>query len=351
MNVILLGTNHKKTPLEIREKLSFSKKTLEATYKRFLEEKTLSSYLILSTCNRVEIYGETIEPLLDKSYLEEFLSEYLGHNEIDLSNYLYCLENELAVKHLCRVASGLDSQILGENQILGQIKDAYLYSKNFWKASGYLDRVFNKAIEIGKRVRRDTRISEGNVSIGTVAIRLLEEKLDSLKDLSILIIGAGKVTQLLVKYLKEKGIRTVLIANKTYEKAAALASQLNGRAVRFDRLYEELLKADIVISSTSSPHLILKETDLRKTMTLRKKPLFILDLAVPRDVEESIRTLPNITLYNIDDLAGVVETNLNKREKEIPLVESIIDTELNRFLKNLWKEDALLSVQGQASSP
>ncbi len=351
MDIVLIGTNYKKSPLAIREKLSFSKKALEATYRRFLEENILSSYVILSTCNRVEIYGEVVSSLLGKSYLEKFLSEYLGHNEIDLSNYLYCLENEAAIRHLCRVVSGLDSQILGENQILGQVRDSYFYSKNFWKESGYLDEVFNKAIEIGKRVRKDTRISRGNVSIGTVAIKLLEEKLDSLNGLSILIIGAGKVTQLLVKYLKEEGIRTVLIANKTYEKAVMLARQLNGRAVRFDKLYEELLRADIVISSTSSPHVILKEIGLRETMALRQTPLFILDLAVPRDVEESIRTLPNITLYNIDDLACAVEANLNKREKEIPSVESIIDDELNRFLKNLWNEDALLSVQGQASLP
>jgi len=349
MDIVLIGTNYKRSPLAIREKFSFSKKTLEVTYKRFLEEKVLLSCVVLSTCNRVEIYAEVVEPLLGKSYLKEFLSEYLGHNEIDLSNYLYCLENESAIGHLFRVACGLDSQILGEKQILVQVRDAYLYSKDFWKASDYLDKIFNKALEVGKRVRQVTRISEGNVSVATVAIRLLEEKLGALGNISILIIGVGKISQLVLRYLKERDIKAVIIANRTYDKAKAIADDLNYKVVGFDRLYEELRNVDAVISSTSSPHLILKEARIREVVGIRKNPLFILDLAVPRDVEESARFIPNVMLYNIDNLSCIIEENLKKRREEVALAESVINEEIKGFLKTLWEKNALSLVQGKAS--
>ncbi len=349
MNIILIGTSHKVAPLEIRENLSFSKNLLELSYKSLAEYNIISSAVILSTCNRVEIYVEAEDKILGRAYLKQFIEGFNKKKQQDLSGYLYSLENEPAIRHLFKVASGLDSQVLGENQILGQIRQAYIHSKAFWKNCSSLDRVFNKAIETGKKIRRDTKISEGNISVATLAIKLLEEKFGRFVNLSVLVIGTGEIGKFLLIYLKQKGVNTVIIANRTYNKALSLAGELNCKIARFDELAEELLNVDVVICSTSSPHLILREADLRKVMSGRKKPLFILDLAVPRDVEESAKCISGVILYNIDDLGYVIEENIKRRKEEAILAERIIDKEIKNFVKILWKKNVLLSAQGQAS--
>ncbi|MFQ5866899.1 MAG: glutamyl-tRNA reductase [bacterium] len=337
MNLILIGISHKTAPLKIRERFAFSRKRLGEALSKLLEMESIDEAVILSTCNRVEIYTCINDMEMGQVELRNFLVNYHHLEENRNSKYLYLLKDKEAIKHLFRVASGLDSQVIGENQILGQVKSAYLQAKEMGTTNGLFNRLFQKASAVGKLVRTKTRISQGNLSIGKVALKMLEEFWQRLTGKKILIIGTGKIGELVTKYLKDREVSGVFIANRTYENACLLASKVGGKAVRFDRLKEELKEADIVISATASPHLIIKREIISEIMELRRKTLVIMDLALPRDVDPEVKNVSNVILYNLDDLNSIIESNHKQRKEEAKRAEKIVEEETEKFVDNFGR--------------
>ncbi len=335
MNLSLIGISHKTAPLQIREKFAFSRKQLREALSKLLENESIDEAVILSTCNRTEIYACINGMELGPVELRNFLINYHHLEENRNSMYLYFLKDKEAIKHLFRVVSGLDSQVIGENQILGQVKSAYLQAQEMGTTNGQFNRLFQRASAVGKLVRTKTRISQGNLSIGRTALKMLEEFWQKLARKKILIIGTGKIGELVTKYLKEEGVSGVFIANRTYENACLLASKVGGRVVRFDRLKEELTEADIVISATASPHLIIKKEIVSEIMALRKKTLVIMDLALPRDIDPEVKNVSNVILYNLDDLNSIIESNHKQRKEEAKRAEKIVEEETEKFIHNL----------------
>lgn len=335
MDLLLIGINHKTAPLEIREKFFLTKRQL----KEALFELKEFSAVILSTCNRMEIYTHFADVNSGMQKIKEFLYAHYEVCENDIRRYFYVLEDIDVCRHIFRVSSGLDSQVLGETQILGQIRDAWTVAKDAGVIGNLLNELFEKAVETGRIVRQETKISQGNISIGSVAIKMCEEQLGELQDRSVLIIGAGKIGTLISKYLQEKGIKGIFVSNRTYERALELASNCGGEAINFTHLKEKLKTVDIVISSTTSPHLILRKEILMEVMQLRKKPLVIMDIALPRDVDPGAKDISDIILYDLDGLKSTVEENFARRKQEARLAEAIIQRELNK-----WQKKSLESV-------
>lgn len=330
MNFIVVGTNHKYSPIEIRERISFSKKRLRDALNFLTEGNLLTGAVIVSTCNRVEIYASCEDLDYGLSQIEDFISVYHEIDKHRLAPYLYRYTNKEAIAHIFRVACGLDSQVLGEIQILGQVKFFYEQAKSFGFTDRLIDAVFNKAIAIGKIARIKTKISYGNISIASIAINLIKQQLATLTEKKILLIGVGEISELLLKYLKKENTKTVFISNRTYEKAFKLAASVGAQVVEFEELKEKLNEADVIISATSSPHIIIKKKDVVDL----KKPLLIIDLAVPRDVDPEVKYIKGTSLFCLDDLGFISEKNLEKRTREIPQVEKIIKEEV----KNLWSK-------------
>lgn len=337
MNYILLGTSYKTAPVEIREKYSFSKKQLVNTLSEFFMIDIIDEIVILSTCNRSEVYVVS-EYVYEVKKLLEYKLRILN----DDLKYFYFLKNIDVMKHLFCVSSGLDSQVIGENQILSQVKDAYFQARETKTISKYLNILFQQAFRVGKLVRQKTEISKGNISVATIALKLLEKQYSTLKNKKILIIGTGKISQLVLNYMLDKKINVVFVANRTYQKAVELANMISGKAVMFDKLKDELKNTDIVISATSSPHLILKKEIVKEVMKHRSSPLCIVDLAIPRDVDPEIKNVKNVVLYNLDDLNIIIENNYKKRMIEAQKAQYIVETEVEKFLQ--WMKDLVVPV-------
>lgn len=338
MKLLVIGISHKTAPVKVRERFSFTRRRLEESLAEFKNSGLVEAALILSTCNRTEVYAHVDKEAsrIEKSKALVFDIFHAGEGEI--GRYFYILEGVEALRHIFRVASGLDSQVLGETQILAQARSAWAIAKDMGTTSSLIDEVFKKALSVGGGVRAKTGISQGNISIGSVAIKMLEDNFKDLRDRTVLIIGAGKIGALISKYLKDKHIKGIFVSSRTYARAAELASNCGGRAVDFSVLKEELEGVDIVISSTSSPHIVLKKEMLLNVMRTRPRAgLFIMDLALPRDVDPAARAIDGITLRDLDDLKYVVEENHRKRLEEAVLAEGIVEQELNRFC--LGKED------------
>lgn len=328
LNIGVLGLSHKTAPLMVREKVFIPDNKVSEVLLILHRNECIYEVLVVSTCNRVEIYVSfhTEYEHTVKNILLDFLRNYHEIDKPNLTDYLYWFSGEEAVRHIMRVAGSLDSQVIGENQILGQILRAYLKAKEAGTIKGLLDEVTRKAIAIGRKIRSDTRISEGNVSIGKLALKMAERKFNSLRNKKILIIGAGETAEIIANYLKEKQLSVVLVANRTYLKACALALKLDGRAIRFDELEKELSGIDIIVSSTAAPHLMLKK---EKFIGLkRKNEILIFDLAVPRDIDPDIGKLEGVTLYDIEKLEVMIEENYKKRLEEAKKAEEIINREL-----------------------
>lgn len=341
MNFIVVGTNHKFSPIEIREKLSFSKTAAAPCLLALADLDGVNGVVLLSTCNRVEIYLDVLDAKEGFEKLERFLYEYLEIFGLDLSGYLYRYIDKDAIKHLFSVAGGLDSQILGETQILGQIKDAYRIAKELFVTTNLIDEVFKKAIYVGGLVRNKTGISSGNLSVGSLVLSLIKRHFTTLENRKILIVGVGKISELVTRYLKKENANCVFVSNRTYAKAVDFARALNAQALRFDKLKQQLFDTDIIISATRSPHPILKKKDFESI----NRPLLIVDLAVPRDVEESVKDIKGITLFNLDDLSCVAQENLDKRKEAVFKANLIIENEV----KTLWQErNSIESGYGQA---
>ena len=311
--MLLFKADYKKYSVSELEKLRFDE---EEFYKKY------NNCVLLQTCNRVEAYFDKNNTTVD---IDNLLDDFKNFE---------VLEDGEAIKHLLKTASGLESMIVGEDQIIGQIKKSYFKAKELKKTTKYLDMIFLKAIHVGQRIRNETKINKGGVSIGSAAVELAEKTV-GLKNKNILVIGAGEMGTLVAKALIEKHVKAIVVANRTYERAELLAKELKGIAIHFDKLKEALNFSDIIICATGSPHCILEKSDFENIEGYK----IIIDIANPRDVEDEVGELPNITLYTIDDLKLVSDENLKKRKNEIPKVEKIIDEEFNMLLKHLNKLD------------
>lgn len=333
MNIIVVGVNHKTTPVEIREKLAFTGKNIEMPFQRLQRIPELTEKVILSTCNRVEIYARVSNIEVGVSKLKGFFYEYHGIQQglLDKCFYLYSAND--AIRHLFMVSSSLDSMVVGEPQILGQVKEAYQSARTI-KATGLiLNQLFEKAFSVAKKIRTGTGIAENPVSISFAAVELAKKIFGYLEGKTVMLIGAGEMSELAAKHLVSNGVKTVWVSNRTFDRAVELARELNGNAIRFENINDELHLADIVISSTGAPHFIIRKNIVEKIIHIRKnKPIFFIDIAVPRDIEPSVNEVENVYLYDIDDLQNVIDANMKMREKEAQKAKVIIQKEVMQFI-------------------
>ena len=335
VNLILVGVNHKTTPVEIREKLAFTKGKIEESVDRLFNFPDIIEHTILSTCNRVEIYARANCQDSAIKAIKQFICDFHEVSPVELEDHFYSYRNEEAVEHLFRVSSSLDSMILGEAQILGQVKDAYSLAKDLRSTGLVLNQLFKKAFSIAKKVREETGIAERSVSISSAAVELAQKIFDDLENRTVMLVGTGEMAELAAKHLISYGVKTVYVTSRTYDRAVNLARTLNGSALDFEAFKNELHRADIVITSTSAPNFIIKKEMVEKAIHERKnKPIFFIDIAVPRDIEPDVNDLENIYLYDIDDLQVVVSANMKEREKEAENAMNFISQEVTKF--NNW---------------
>ncbi len=333
MELIVIGLNHKTAPIEIRERLAFPEEGMEKALSQVKSLLSLKENMILSTCNRVEIYAaarEIEKALLD---LKDFLSRYHDLSLREFEKNLYFLIGEEAVKHIFRVASSLDSMVVGEPQILGQIKSAYNIAAEAKTSGLILHRLLHRAFHVAKRVRTETKIGNSAVSVSFVAVELAKKIFETLAKRTVLLIGAGEMCELAARHLVSGGIEKVLVANRTYERAVALAHEFGGEPIPFEEIHQGLRMVDIVISATNSPKYLIQHEEVSKVIKDRKqKPIFFIDIADPRDIEPRIGDIENVYLYNIDDLQKVANGNIQDREKEARKAEAIVQDEVVKFV-------------------
>jgi len=328
------GVNHRTAPVAVREKLSFSGSSLKEALSRLKASPVIDGCVVLSTCNRTEIYAAPLELDEGLNAIWAFLSRWSGASISEVKNYTYVHSLYDTIRHLFRVAAGLDSMLLGETQILGQVRDAYRSACDCGATNRVLNTLFQQAITVGKRVRTETGIDRNAVSISYAAVELARQNLGSLDGRSVLIIGAGKMSGLTAGYLVANGVSGVIVSNRSYDRAAELAAQFNGRAVRFDELYKYMEKADIVISCTAASHCVVRAGELARVMEQRRgRKIMLVDIAVPRDIEPEAGRLDGVSLFDIDDLKNVVDQNLEERRQAAFQAEEIIEEELAEFMQ------------------
>ncbi len=354
MSIIVIGLNHKTAPVEIREKLAFnSTDSVKQALRQLTHEKGLKESVILSTCNRVEIYAyDDNKENSSEETIKNFISEFHNIDREVFEKYLYIYKDNEAVEHLFKVASSLDSMIVGEPQITGQVKDAFEIALSERATSLILNHLMKRAFFTAKRVRNETRIGENPVSVSYAAVGLIKKVFDDLSKKSILLVGAGEMAELALRHLIGNGLKSVFIANRTFERALELAKEFKGQAVPFENLKEHLAKSDIVICSTGAPHYVITEKLMKEVMVLRKhKPIFLIDISVPRNIEPSCNDIDNVYLYNIDDLQDVVDSNLLERKKEAQKALNIIEEEVEKFLQwlnSLESVPVIVSIRNKA---
>lgn len=333
MNIIVVGLSHHSAPLEIREKLAFDSNGIESPLRELISLPDVREGIIVSTCNRVEVYAATRDIAGGIARIKRFLAEFHRIPYSVLEPHLYGYHGEKAVCHVLRVAASLDSLVVGEPQILGQIKSAYGYAAEYGTSGLILNRLLHKAFFVAKRIRTETRIASAAVSIAFAAVELAKKIFDELSDKTVLLVGAGEMGELAARHFMTAGVRGVLVVNRTLERAERLAEEFDGRPVRFEDLVDHLHKADIVLSTTGAQHFIIGPQDVMEVLRRRKqRPMFFIDIAVPRDIDPAVNELENVYLYNTDDLQGVVESNLEQRRREAEKAEEIVACEADRFL-------------------
>jgi glutamyl-tRNA reductase len=331
-----VGLSHKTAPVEIREKLTFPAPRQEGALLQLTDSDGVAEAVILSTCNRTEIYAVTPAGVDGPGAIIDFMADYHDLDRHELVRYLYISEGEAVVRHLFRVVASLDSMVLGEAQILGQVKEAYEHSFSAGASGRVFNKLFRQSFEVGKRVRTETDIGENAVSISYAAIELAKKVFERLDGRCVLILGAGKMSELTAKHLVANGVERVLVANRTYERAEELADRFGGEAIRYDDLFERMREADIVISSTAATHYVITRDKIAEVSRRRRDPLFLIDIAVPRDIDPACSEVNDVFLYDIDDLNGVVSANLEERMAEAKRAEVIIDEEMTEFER--WLE-------------
>ena len=321
MHLKVLGLNHRTAPIEVREKFSIGKDAIRRGLENLDGYDGLSEAVILSTCNRSEVYAVTATDCEQSIY--NFLNDLIG-GVID-KNFLYEFDDEACTEHLFEVAAGLDSLVLGEGQILSQVKEAYSIAKSAQATGTILNTLFHRAIASGKRVRTETKIAYNSVSVSSAAVELAAKKLGGLVDKSALIFGAGKMAQLTAQHLLSHGLKKIFVANHHLERAQDMAAKIGGQAVAWEDAFTSAAHVDIIITSTGAPHYVVKPWQTQQLMTRREgREIFFIDIAVPRDVDPEVGKIKGVTLYNIDDLESVVEKNLQARQREALLAKKIV---------------------------
>jgi glutamyl-tRNA reductase len=322
MKIFVAGLSYKTAPVELREKLAVHASRLHCHGCRLKIGANLSEVVLLSTCNRVEIYGVTPKVNGNVHNIFQHLSASL---DTDISPYIYIKEGSQAVHHLFSVAGGMDSMVIGETEITGQVKQAYQTAQQAKLTGRILNRVFQTALQTAKEIRTQTQIGRGATSVGSVAVELAERIFKNLAEKTVLIVGAGKMGEACVRHLAKRGASSVLVSNRSFERAQALAGEFGGRAIRFDDCFTAMAEADIVVTSTGSPHTILHREDIEKVMpTRRNRPLVLIDIAVPRNIATDVQQINNVYLYDVDDLEVIVRENVKHREQEATRCDSII---------------------------
>jgi len=334
MNIIVVGLSHKTAPVEIREKVAFAPTAMERPLHEVIALPAITEGVIVSTCNRVELYATSRDAESGIVQLKRFLADYHDLPLETLESHLYDYQGEEAIRHVFRVAASLDSMVIGEPQILGQIKTAYGHATEFKTAGLILNRFLHKAFSVAKRVRTETDIASNAVSVSFAAVELARKIFDSIEDKTVLLIGAGEMCELAARHFINNGVSNVMVTNRTFERAEKLALEFNGKPVLFENFADHLHQVDIILTSTGAPNFILGHKQVEEVIRRRRyKPMFFIDIAVPRDIDPKVNDIDNIYLYDVDDLQGVVQANLKERQKEAKKAEAIIDQEIGQFYR------------------
>lgn len=333
MTIVVVGLSHHSSPVEVRERFAFAEARVPAALERLRTHHLAEEAVVLSTCNRVEVYAATqLEPVKAFAGLKDFLVTIHDYRD-PLNDELYALSEPQSLTHLFKVACGLDSMVLGETEILGQLKKAYDLALQHGHTGPRLNKAFQRAFNVAKHIRTETNIQRGSVSVASVAVELAEKIFNSLQDHDVMVIGAGDTSEKTARALLSRGARSVLVANRSYERAAVLAKELGGRAVQFEDWAREFGRIDIVISSTAAPHPILDRGKLESlTKHRRDRPLLLIDIAVPRDIDPEVVFIENVYLYNVDDLQSIADDYLQQRKEEIARCEAIIAEKVRPLL-------------------
>ncbi|PLX97318.1 MAG: glutamyl-tRNA reductase [Desulfuromonas sp.] len=332
MNIIVVGLSHKTAPVEIREKVAFPPTAMGDPLQRMVTLPAVSEAVIVSTCNRVELYAASRQPERAVIELKAFLADFHNLDPAVLDAHLYDLAGVEAIHHVLRVAASLDSMVVGEPQILGQIKTAYGYACEHNTSGAILNRFMHKAFSVAKRVRTETGIASNAVSVSFAAVELARKIFDTLENKTVMLVGAGEMCELAAKHFVNNGVSKVLVTNRTFSRAEKLAAEFDGTAVNFENFREQLHRVDILLSSTGSPDYVLTAKKLKEVCKERRyRPMFLIDIAVPRDIDPAANKIDNIYLYDVDDLQGVVQANLKERQKEAAKAEVIVEEEVRQF--------------------
>ncbi|WP_338451454.1 glutamyl-tRNA reductase [Niallia oryzisoli] len=332
MHIIVVGINHKTAPVEIRERLTFDPSQLGEAMKKLNAKKSILENVILSTCNRTEIYAVVDQLHTGRYYIKEFLAEWFQIEQDEFSPFLFVYDQDGAIEHLYKVACGLNSLVLGETQILGQVRSSFLLAQEEHTTGTVFNQLFKQAVTLAKRAHSETDIGANAVSVSYAAVELAKKIFGTLENKHVLIIGAGKMGELAIQNLHGNGAKKVTVLNRTFEKAESLATRFNGEARSLDELQSALIDADILISSTGAKDFVITKKMIENVEKKRKgKPLFMVDIAVPRDLDPALSELDSVFLYDIDDLEGIVEANLQERRKAAETISLMVEQEIVEF--------------------
>jgi glutamyl-tRNA reductase len=346
MSLLAFGINHKTAPVDIRERVAFAPGRLADALKDLVSSAKIQDAAIVSTCNRTELYCDSGLERSDNSMVIDWFREYHKLEKRDIEPYIFLHPDQEAVRHMLRVASGLDSLVLGEPQILGQIKDAYAAATDAGTMGGMLDRLFQHTFSVAKQVRTDTAIGASAVSVAFAAVSLSKQIFDNFEDRTALLIGAGETVELAARHLHQSGIGRMIIANRTVENAHTLAQEFGAYAIALTEISDHLSEADIVISSTASPLPILGKGSVESALKKRKhQPMLMVDIAVPRDIEPEVSDLNDVYLYTVDDLQDIIQEGLRSRQEAAQQAEEIIDTEVSHFMHWLQSLNAVSTIR------
>jgi len=343
MRFQLIGVNHRTAPVEVRERLAIPESRLPEACKKLAEYPGIDEGMILSTCNRVEVLANTRNGA--GADLRGFLQTYFQLDPVELNKHLYEYNEQEAVRHLFRVAASLDSMVVGEPQILGQVKEAYATARAVGAVRAQLDQLVTRAFAVAKRVRTETAVGSSSVSIASVAVDLAKKIFGSLSGKHVYLVGAGKMSELAARHLLAHGCASIFVANRTYERAISLAYKFQGQAIHFEDLHNTCDRADIVITSTGAPHAIFRREHGEIFLSRRKnRPMFFIDIAVPRDVDPAMNKLDGIFVYDIDDLQQAVASHVADRRKEAERAEAIVTNEVDRFQARIQTLDVVPTI-------
>ncbi|AKJ43843.1 glutamyl-tRNA reductase [Pragia fontium] len=346
MTLLALGINHKTAPVSLREKVTFSPDTLGDALHSLHQQPMVQGGVVLSTCNRTELYLSIEHDEQAQQKLVNWLCQYHKLSVDELSKSLYWHKGSDAVNHLMRVASGLDSLVLGEPQILGQVKKAFAESQEHCKLNTELERLFQKSFSVAKRVRTETEIGSSAVSVAFAACTLARQIFESMSDVNVLLVGAGETIELVARYLREHQVKKMVIANRTRERAQQLANEVQADVITLPEIDERLYKADIVISSTASPLPIIGKGMVERSLKARRnQPMLFIDIAVPRDIEPEVGDLSNVYLYTVDDLHAIIEHNLSQRKAAAVQAEDIVQQESANFMAWMRSQSAVSTIK------